>query len=99
MDNTKKIKTFTPVLPVGKGGTGTKLEDALYDILFNLNEENCLTNPFSDNKIISLAECLADITGMRDWIDGEYTLFDEYKLIIETMPVSQFEELPEFNGY
>jgi hypothetical protein len=35
---------------------------------------------------------------LNDFIDGEYTIFGDYK-IIEHMTVSEFEALTEFAGY
>lgn len=99
MYDENKVKTFTPVLSVGKGGTSLKSEDALFDILLALNEENCSEEPFSDSKLQSIARSLVELTGMDDWIDGEYTIFDNYKIIIKTMTVSRFEGLPEFSGF
>ena len=94
-----KVKTYTPIIPVGKGPTSLNPEDALYDILLDLNEQNCLEEPFSDSKLNSIVSSLIELLGIKDWIDGEYTIFNDYKIVIETMSKSQFDEMPEFSGY
>jgi hypothetical protein len=99
MNNAEKIKTYTPILPEGTGPTGTNLNDALFDIFSSLNEENLPTNPFSDNKIYEMIRNFIDLTGMNDWMDGEYVIFNDYKLRIKHMSVSELEKMPEFEGY
>jgi hypothetical protein len=100
MYDATKVKTFTPVLPgPTTGPTGTQLSDALYDIFNDLNEENVPVEPFSDTKIQSLVDDFIALTGMNDWVDGEYPILDDYKIKIKHMAKSAFEEMPEFNGY
>jgi hypothetical protein len=100
MYNANKVKTFTPVLPgETTGPTGLQLVDALYDIFNDLNEENVAVNPFSEYRINEMIRDFIQLTGMNDWIDGEYTIFKDYKIKIKHMATTAFEKLHEFEGY
>jgi hypothetical protein len=99
MYNANKIKTFTPILPVGQGPTVTNAHECVMEILNDLNE--FLVDPLSNEQLESFAKFLVDGLQLNDLIDGEYTLFGDgnYKIVIKHMTVSDFEALPEFSGY
>jgi len=98
-NKTNKVRTFTPIFPIGIGATGTELLDALYDIFNYINEQKQEENQFSDYRINEMIRDFVDLTDMNDWIDGEYIVFADYKIKIEIMAVSKFESLPDFGGY
>lgn len=97
MYDANKVKTFTPIMPEGRGPTGLYSQDALYDILYALEENN--SNESFPEEFDRLAEQMNKLLNLDDLIDGEYTLFMDYKIKIETMAKTRFDEMPEFNGY
>lgn len=99
MYNATKIKTYTPILPDGRGGTGVKPEEAVYDIVISLDEENNDAQLGKHQDIDMFVSGFVAILGLKDWVDGEYVIFDDYKVKIETMSAEKFNGLPEFGGY
>jgi hypothetical protein len=97
MYNANKIKTFTPILPVGKGPTGTSAHECIEEILNDLNE--IAVDRLNNEQFERFVNFLVDSLKLNDFIDGEYTIFGDYKIIIEHMTVSEFEALTEFAGY
>jgi hypothetical protein len=97
MYNTNKIKTFTPILPAGQGPTGTSARECVEEILNDLNE--FVADHISNDQLERFANFLVDSLQLNDLIDGEYTIFQDYKIIIKHMTISDFEALPEFAGY
>jgi len=51
----------------------------------------------------AVTEILKDIRehGLKvnDWIDGAYTIFKDYQLVVKTLQRWQFDHMPEFSGY
>lgn len=99
MYDANKIKTFTPILPIGTGPTSTHIEDSIHDIVVDLDENNNMGCNLTSDELDIFIENLIAILGIKEWIDGEYELFEDYKIRIETMPKSKFDEMHEFEGY
>ncbi|BDG48660.1 MULTISPECIES: hypothetical protein [Parageobacillus] len=53
----------------------------------------------SNDQLETFANFLVDSLQLNDLVDSEYTIFQDYKIIIKHMTVSDFEALPEFDGY
>lgn len=90
------IRTFRPVLPIGKGPVSDSAEDAIHDILTDLADVN---NANIDDALMQVAKSLQTILAVHDWIDGTYTLFENYAIVVETMSKERFDNMPEFCGY
>jgi hypothetical protein len=97
MYNANKIKTFTAILPVGQGPTSTNVHDCIAEIVYDLNES--VLDRLSNDQFDRFVKFLVDSLQLNDLIDGEYTIFGDYKIIVKHMTVSDFEALPEFAGY
>lgn len=93
------IRTYTPVLPIGKGPCCDILKDALFDILVDYNERYNPTYEYSDKETESIVEDLMKDLSITTWDGGEYEVFSGYKLVIGTISKAEFEKLPEFEGY
>jgi hypothetical protein len=91
------IKTYTPHIPAGTGPTFEKVEDAIAEMVSDLYDTASyeLTQKEKD-KLVDIFCIVWDIGSL---IDGEYEIFMDYKLVIETMPKGRLDEMPEFNGY
>jgi hypothetical protein len=97
MYNAKKIKTFTPILPAGQGPTFTKATECVEEIVNDLNES--VLDRLNNDQFDRFVKFLVDSLQLNDLVDGEYTIFEDYTIIIKHMTVSEFEALPEFDGY
>lgn len=96
MYSTEKIKTWQPVLEEGrKGPICFTPTDALFDIIHDIKEQY---GPSLSDELVMAATMI--FTGLiYDWIDGEYIVFDTYKLIIKHYNKGTLEEMVEFAGY
>jgi len=92
-----KVKTFTPHIPAGTGPTFIKAEDAVVEILANLNES--ATRVLSNDQLEMMEQFITDTLRIADWIDGTYTIFEDYQIEVRTMQQWQLDQMPEFNGY
>ena len=97
MNDVTKVKTFTPLLPDGVGPTGLQSQDALYDIMYSIEEQN--ESGLSPEEFEKLVEQTNKLLNLDNLNDGEYVLFSDYKLEVLTMTKMQFDEMPEFEGY
>lgn len=97
MYNANKIKTFTAILPAGQGPTCTKVTECVAEIINDLNES--VLDRLSNDQFDRFVKFLVDSLQLNDLVDGEYTIFEDYKIIVKHMTISEFEALPEFAGY
>jgi hypothetical protein len=51
----------------------------------------------TEDVLESVATMLSRV--VADWIDGAYTIFEDYQLVIKTYTRTQLDEMPEWNGY
>lgn len=98
-----KVKTFTPHIPVGTGPTSLMAYNAIYEILLDIHQNANLdikgeegVNIGEFNKFVNMVN---KGLGIDDWIDGMYTLFENYQIEVKTMQKWQYDDMPEFNGY
>jgi hypothetical protein len=90
-----KIKTYQPILPTGKGPVGAAY-DAFMDILIDIHEKVKDTS-VTEKHLEMLAEMFASF--VSDWIEGEYTIFEDYKLVIKRYTRTELDKMPDFEGY
>jgi hypothetical protein len=79
MYNANKIKTFTPILPVGKEPTGTSAHECIAEIVNDLNE--IASDRLNNEQFERFVNFLVDSLKLNDLIDGVYTIFGDYKII------------------
>lgn len=89
MYNANKIKTFTPILPAGQGPTFTKATECVSEIVNDLN--GSVLDRLNDDQFDRFVKFLVDSLQLNDLTDGEYTIFEDYTIIIKHMTVSDFE--------
>lgn len=92
-----KVKTYQPEIPDGKGPVCNEVQYAMFDIVMDLNEQN--NAGFGITDLNALNAQLVKILNVSDWIEGEYIIFEDYKMIIKTYAQYQLDEMKEFNGY
>lgn len=96
--NATKIKTYQPILPIGNGPVCENPSDALYEIFQDLRETSEIEyQKCKDEDLSKVLEMLALI--VSDWIDGEYTILEDYKLVIKHYTRTQLDEMQDFQGY
>ena len=98
-----KVKTFQPILPAGAGPIFPEPYNAIFDIVLDIKEEAILckktVNAVNDAEMDKFIDLIEKGLGVSDWIDGEYTLFEDYKLKVHTYQQWQLDEMGEFSGY
>ncbi|MGG4495842.1 hypothetical protein [Brevibacillus reuszeri] len=92
-----KVKTFTPHIPAGTGPTFIKVEEAIVEILADLNQS--ATRMLSNDQLEMMEQFITDTLRIGDWIYGTYTIFEDYQIEIKTMQQWQLDQMGEFNGY
>lgn len=93
------IRTYTPVLPIGKGPCCDEVRDALFDILTDYIERYNPSYVYSDEETKDIVESLIKDLSITTWNDGDFEVFSGYKILVQTMSQAEFENLSEFNGY
>lgn len=99
MQNVTKVKTFTAHIPAGQGPTLTTAEEAIQEMLWDLRDQMTDNSKPTEDEVQSAVQLITNGLGVNDWHDGEYTFFEDYMLVIETMPQYKLDTMPEFNGY
>ncbi len=93
------IRTYTPVLPIGKGPCCDEVRDALFDILNDYNERYNSSYEYSDDETKDIVEDLIKDLSITAWNDGDFEVFSGYRILVQTIPKAEFDKLPEFYGY
>ncbi|MGN5650997.1 hypothetical protein [Bacillus sp. Brlt_9] len=93
------IRTYTPILPIGKGPCCDEVRDALFDILTDYNERYNPSYVYSDEETKEIIELLIKDLSITTWSNGDFEVFSGYKIVVQTIPKAEFDKLPEFYGY
>lgn len=93
------VRTFTPHIPAGAGPTLVTAEDAVTEILKDIREQTTNQSNPSEDALATMTELIVNGLKMTAWIDGTYTIFEDYQLVVKTMQRWQFDRMPEFSGY
>lgn len=97
MYNTTKVKTFQPIIPAGNGPICMTALDAIAEILSDVND--AAKDGLNAREFEKVQNVIVDGLGIDGWIDGEYTVFEDYKIKVRTYQQGQLDEMKEFEGY